>query len=99
MATRTWLKEGDVVEISIPPLGTLRSPVASPNVPPFPVEPVRLLHTSPGHLPDYDPQRVLIGSPKKALHVEVSGPDDGHPVLFIHGLGSSLQSFKAAVER
>ncbi|KIJ50958.1 hypothetical protein M422DRAFT_244918 [Sphaerobolus stellatus SS14] len=36
MATKTWLKEDDIVEISILPLGILRCPVASPMVPPFP---------------------------------------------------------------
>jgi predicted alpha/beta-fold hydrolase len=92
-----WLKEGDVVEISIPPLGVLRTPVASSNVPPFHVDPVRT-HTLIGKFPSGDAHRMLIGSPPKALHVEVSGPEDGTPVLFFHGLCSSLQSYTGAVE-
>lgn len=93
----TWLKEGDIVEISIPPLGVLRNPVASPNISPPRVDPVRA-RTFPGITFDGDVHRMLIGSPPKALHVEVSGPEDGMPVLFFHGLCCSLQYYIGAVE-
>ncbi|KAF8586775.1 hypothetical protein K439DRAFT_1631331 [Ramaria rubella] len=92
----TWLKEGDIVEISIPPLGVLRSPVASPNALPFTASPVRVNNFLKSLL-GKDIHRMLIGSPGKALHVEISGPEDAPPVIFFHGLGSSLQSFKAAI--
>ena len=87
MATGTWLKEGDIVEKSTPPLGTLRSPVAPANTSPFPLDPVRI-RTLKRKLPVSDVHRVLIGTPPKALHVEVSEPEDAPPVLrcyvFLH---------------
>ncbi|KIJ49221.1 hypothetical protein M422DRAFT_777715 [Sphaerobolus stellatus SS14] len=95
MATKTSLKEGDIVEVTIPPLGVLISPVVSTTAIPLALEPGRSGETQ-GISPD---TRLLsIGVPTKYLHVEVTGPEDGHAVLFFHGLGSSLQSFKAAVE-
>jgi len=97
MVTNTWLKEGDVVEISVPPLGVLTSPVASPKLSPFPTGPVRTCAAGVSKL-GTDAQYLAIGSSSKVLHVEVSGPDDGIPVLFFHGLGATLHSYKAVVE-
>lgn len=96
MATNTWLKEGDLIEITIPPLGTLRSTVASPHVV-QPVDPVRPSSTIKAAI-GRDIYHVTVGSPPKTLHVEVLGPEDGRPVLFFHGLSASLQTFKPAIQ-
>ncbi|KAF8518680.1 putative hydrolase [Hysterangium stoloniferum] len=90
-----WLKEGDIVEISIPPLGVLRSPVAAPNIALIPSSPVRTRNAFSSFAKG---GKVEVGSPPKALHIQVSGAEDGQPVIFFHGLGGSLQNYKAVIE-
>ncbi|KIJ50960.1 hypothetical protein M422DRAFT_65578 [Sphaerobolus stellatus SS14] len=98
MSLKTWLKEGDIVEISIPPLGVLKSPVAPPTAAPFILDPVRSVKPQESSFPANDSRLLTIGPSQKQLHVEVSGSDNGPAVLFFHGLGATLQSYKAAVD-
>jgi hypothetical protein len=67
MNPKVWLKDGDVVEVSIPPLGTLRNPVSS-KAPPVAVLPSCVVRRSAA--PDN-----FLKENSKALQVEVSRPD------------------------
>ncbi|KAF7972484.1 hypothetical protein HWV62_17916 [Athelia sp. TMB] len=89
MEPKVWLKDGDVVEVSIPPLGVLSNTVTSK--PPATVTPTKALESA--HIPDVG-RRAVSG---KNLHVELLGPDGAPAILFIHGLGGSLNFFHPAI--
>lgn len=90
MKPNVWLKDGDVVEVSIPPLGVLRSPVSSK------LPSVTRLPSTKTVAPDAN--RKVLNSTSKALHVELSGPESAPVILFFHGLGGSLNFFRPAIE-
>lgn len=92
MNPNVWLKDGDVVEVSIPPLGTLRSPISSK---PNPVVHLQSAKRPAMAIPDVS-RRVLKAN-SKALHVEISGPESGPVILFFHGLGGSLNFFRPII--
>ncbi|KZP22785.1 putative hydrolase [Athelia psychrophila] len=90
MNPKVWLQDGDTVEVSIPPLGTLRNPVSSKPL--SPVQPGRKALPQ-GNVPDID--RVTLNG--KPIHAEVSGPESAPAILFIHGLGGSLNFYHPAI--
>lgn len=93
MSPNVWLKDGDVVEVSIPPLGTLRNPVSSRPL--SPIQP-SLSKASPASIVP-DVERKTLKASSKSLHVEVSGPESSPVILFIHGLGGSLNFYRPAI--
>lgn len=94
MKPNVWLKDGDVVEVSIPPLGTLRSPVSSK---PLSIAALPSTSATTTSAPDVDIKTLKSSS--KPLHVEVSGPESAPAILFFHGLGGSLNFFRPAIDK
>jgi hypothetical protein len=95
MNPNVWLKDGDVVEVSIPPLGTLRNPISS-KVPPVAHLPSTCAKTYSVATPDIS--YMCLKANSKTLHVEISGPRSGPVILFFHGLGSSLNFYHPIID-
>ncbi|KAF2476729.1 uncharacterized protein BDR25DRAFT_391120 [Lindgomyces ingoldianus] len=90
-----FLQPGDEVEISVTGLGTLHNKVAETSsanhvqarLPQFPVIPIHNLSITNGG-------QGLTGLPNnKLLYIQTIGPENGSPIVFIHGLGGSHTYF------
>ena len=90
MSPNVWLRPGDVVAVSIPPLGTLRSPITD-RIPPLATLPVPR-----ARVPSADTSAVRVAG--RTLHVEATGPEHGPAVLFFHGLGGSCTFFRPLID-
>lgn len=91
-----YLKTGDSISISVTGLGTLTNRIADPSTPnPTATKsPVSRLEYSNVRLP----MSQLTQINNKPLYYEISGPDTGSPILFIHGLGGSHTSFTPLIQ-
>lgn len=94
----TFLKPGDVVEVSISGIGTLRNAVADPKLGYPAVEPVRASRSSNIIATQTGADEALLALPNgKHYHVEQMGEKSGPVLFFVHGLGGNLGFFQAAI--
>jgi pimeloyl-ACP methyl ester carboxylesterase len=87
-----YLKPGDTVAISVNGLGTLTNRIADPATP----NPIPSKASTTSHLQMINPRlpsSQLTQTNNKSLHYTSSGPENGSPVVFVHGLGGSTESF------
>ncbi|KAF2136479.1 uncharacterized protein K452DRAFT_353896 [Aplosporella prunicola CBS 121167] len=82
-----FLKPGDEVAISITGLGTLRNKVSdnTPSAPSF--------KNSAITVNNHKVSEGIIDVGGKLLHYKKSGSDTGRPIVFLHGLGGSIESW------
>ena len=94
----TFLKPGDVVEISVSGLGTLRNRVADGTSNPTAE---RLAHLTT--IPTYNLEPTCGGSGltkigHKSIYIEETGSGNP-PVVFVHGLGGTSEFFQPLISR
>jgi len=93
MQPNVFLKAGDVIEISVTGLGKLRNTISSPTAQNQTVE--RIAKVS--HIPSSNDKTSggvgLTPLNNKNLYYKHSGSESGASIIFIHGLGSSSESF------
>lgn len=91
-----YLQPGDVVEVRITGLGTLTNRVASTQAANYTSQ------TQPSYLPTHnsEPTNGGFGLRKvnnKLLHIVEIGPDNGEPMVYIHGLGANSEYWRPLV--
>ncbi|GAK64597.1 fumarylacetoacetate hydrolase [Moesziomyces antarcticus] len=97
LPTPTFLKGGDVVEVSISGIGTLRNRIADPAASYPSVAPVRVTRSASAKASSADSALLSLPSGKQ-YHVEESGTSSGPALVFIHGLGGNLGFFHAILQ-
>lgn len=89
-----WLKEADVVEVSVTGLGVLKNSIAAPSSVNATVERVGAeKHIVTSNLDKTCGGVNLTSLNSKQLYYRQAGPQSGPPVIFIHGLGGSSEFF------
>jgi len=89
-----FLKEGDLVEVSITGLGTLRNRIAKASAPNHVADRLAKQSVIPIHnlsITNGGQGLTKIGS--KLINIRITGPDSAPPIIFIHGLGGSTTTF------
>ncbi|POY70523.1 A/B superfamily hydrolase [Rhodotorula taiwanensis] len=90
----TFLQSGDVIEVEITGLGTLKNKIGDSSAAPPACRPL-LADVPPTGLAD----TALRSFPSGVhLHVEVSNPDAEKTIIFVHGLGGALTNYAPIVE-
>ncbi|KUL92317.1 hypothetical protein ZTR_02363 [Talaromyces verruculosus] len=94
-----FLKAGDEVKVSVTGLGTLRNPIASPDVINYTVDRMKAQSSisvsnlkTPGH-------NGLVKIGNKELFYQFKGQTDGPQIIFVHGLGGSSTYFSPLYEK
>ncbi|KAH6663020.1 fumarylacetoacetate hydrolase-like protein [Halenospora varia] len=93
-----FLKPGDLVEVSVTGLGTLKNKVARSSAKNYTVERV----TKRSHVPVANLSKTLGGIGltninSKQLYYRAIGKPSGPPVIFIHGLGGSSEFYSPLI--
>lgn len=92
-----FLKSGDVVEVSITGLGTLKNQIAATSVDNYTVARV----STESALPVYNLNKTggfgLTAANGKKLFYRNTGVESGSPIIFIHGLGGSSESYSPLI--
>lgn len=89
-----WLKEADVVEVSVTGLGVLKNSIAAPSSVNATVERVGAeKHIVTNNLDKTCGGVNLTFLNSKQLYYRQAGPQSGPPIIFIHGLGGSSEFF------
>ena len=92
-----YLKSGDVVAISVTGLGTLTNKIADSSVPNTAHQPKQISHLQQNNMRNTTNSSSLTMINNKSLHYKTLGPDNGAPIVFVHGLGGSTESFTPLV--
>ena len=92
----SFLKSGDTIEVSVTGLGKLKNRIAlvgaeNPTVSRVKAETMEALNMTNASKPCIGIGLTRIG--QKSLYYVKSGPNNSHPVVFVHGLGGSSESF------
>lgn len=94
-----FLKEGDVVEVSVTGLGTLKNTIAGPNTTNQTVDRVK----NASHIPVSNLNKscggiglTTLGS--KQLYYRQAGLSKGQSIIFVHGLGGSSEYYNPLIK-
>lgn len=96
LAVPTFLKAGDVVEVSISGIGTLRNQIADPASGYPVVEPVRSARQSASTQTRQNANLLTLANGKQ-YHVEEMGNKSGPALVFVHGLGGNSSFYQAVI--
>ncbi|KAI7971731.1 hypothetical protein EIK77_002732 [Talaromyces pinophilus] len=94
-----FLKAGDEVKVSVTGLGTLRNPIASPDVINYTVDRVKAQSSISASNLKTRGHNGLVKIGNKELFYQFKGQTDGPQIIFVHGLGGSSTYFSPLYEK